>query len=304
MVRGPGLLLRLFATLVIVLVLALACATWFFFRRPLLLDEGMSRLALGQVGLSRREVTSPLGPQTVFVGGSGSPLVLVHGEGDQAGAWARIMTPLVETRRVVVPDLAGHGGSAPDEGPLSVDVLVEGLQAVVAETCGTEPVVLVGHSLGALVAFTFAEENPQRVARLVAVNGGPISSSATEVPLRPRDRDDARAMMEALMGSPADAIPGHVLGDIVRRAQNGPGSRLQQTAVAMGRFAMDDRLNELEVPVSLIWGEADELFDVSYARTLSSLLPKCDLELLEGCGHWPQRECPVQTAEALEAVLP
>jgi pimeloyl-ACP methyl ester carboxylesterase len=303
MAHGPGVLLRLFAALVVLMVLALACATWLFFKRPLLLDEGMSRFALGQAGCVRREVASSLGPQTLFEGGSGTPLVLIHGEGDQAGAWTRIVTPLIEDHRIVIPDLAGHGKSAPDTGPLTVDTLVEGLEAVVDETGSGEPVILVGHSLGALVAFTFAERHPGVVAHLIAVNGGPLESKATSLPVDPQTRDEARMLMDALIGSPAESIPGHVLTDIARRAISGPRSRLQQRATSMNGFALNDTLGSFDLPVTLLWGGADELFDVAYAEALCTALPVCELVVLDGCGHWPQRECPVELGQRLRAVL-
>lgn len=303
MAHGPGLLLKLFAALVVVMVAALACATWFFFKRPLMLDDAMSRFALSQAGLLRSEILSDLGPQTVFEGGSGPPLILVHAEGGQAGAWTRIVTPLIEQYHVAIPDLAGHGKSAPADGPIDVDSLVRGLEAVIDTTFGDDPVILVGHSLGALVTFIYAERHPDRVERLIAVNGGPVESNATSIPVTPRDRDDARLMMDALMGTPADAIPGHVLADIVRRTHRGPAARLEQNATSMGGFSFHDRLATFEIPVQLVWGEADELFDADYARELCNQLPSCRLNTIPGCGHWPQRECPVETVEALKEAL-
>ncbi len=103
------------------MVLLLATATWFFFKRPLTLDTAFSRFALGQTGLTRHQLATASGILTFFEGGQGRTLILVHGIGDQAGSWARVVSPLVEEYRVIIPDLAGHGSSEPDEGAITTE---------------------------------------------------------------------------------------------------------------------------------------------------------------------------------------
>ena len=73
-------------------ILALALAVWL---RPLSVLEALGRRALGSAGLEKAQ----LGGLTVFRGGSGPTLVLLHGVNDQAGGWARLARPLVADRR-------------------------------------------------------------------------------------------------------------------------------------------------------------------------------------------------------------
>src|SRR5512143_1820330 len=111
-------------------VLALAAAggaLWAFFRHPLAVHAFSSRRALKGAGFARVEVPAPCGPQVAFVAGSGPTLVLLHGAGDQAGTWSRVAPELARSRRVVLVDLAGHGGSAPTSGPLPIETLLAGL---------------------------------------------------------------------------------------------------------------------------------------------------------------------------------
>src|SRR4051812_16827284 len=96
---------------------------------------------------------------TVFEGGEGAPMVLLHGPGGSATDWMRVIPALVTRHRVIAPDLPGHGTSAPS------DDLLEWLGALVDATCPSPP-VLVGHTAGGAVAAQFAREHGDRVARL------------------------------------------------------------------------------------------------------------------------------------------
>jgi len=71
----------------------------------------------------------------------------------------------------------------------------------------------------------------------------------------------------------------------------------------MDAYLLDGRLEEIEVPVDLVWGDADGLFTMDYARRLLDGLPRARLYAVEGCGHVPQRECPDKTLAALRGVL-
>ncbi len=71
----------------------------------------------------------------------------------------------------------------------------------------------------------------------------------------------------------------------------------------MDAFLLDGRLNEVTVPVELVWGDADGLLTLEYAQRLLDGLPRARLHTVHGCGHVPQRECPDKTLEALQTAL-
>ena len=299
-----GILLKIFTFVCVLFGIALIVATWFFFMRPLTLDSWVSRFALGAAGLEQRSIEGPDGRLSWFEGGGGdTTLVLLHGEGEQAGNWARVTMPLVERYRVVIPDLAGHGDSDPAEGPIGIDQVFAGLEAILDESSDGQPVVLVGNSLGARVAFLIALERPSQVERIVALNGGPLRLEDPKVNVFPNNREEARRTMEGLMGPSAKSIPDTVLDDIVRRAQTSPAARLKAGADGADAFFLDGQLHEVRTPVDLIWGLADQLYPVEYAKRLKGALPSARLTTLPDCGHVPQRECPVIMVEALLQVL-
>jgi pimeloyl-ACP methyl ester carboxylesterase len=296
-------LLKVILGIGVLLVLFIIFAVWMVWKRPLEVDARFSRMALSKHGFETSWVTTPDGRMMVWQAGSGPCMVLLHGAGDQAGSWARMVPPLLETYKVVIPDLPGHWKSDPRSGPLGVGQVLAGVEAVMDGPCSGERAILVGNSLGAWVAMLYAHDHPDRVDRVVAINGGAIREDNPQVNLFPTTREEARATMKALMGPATPPIPDFVLDDVIRHARVGPAGRLAQTAGDMGAYLLDGRLGEIEVPVELVWGDADGLLTLDYAQRLLDGLPRARLHTVHGCGHVPQRECPDQTLEALQAAL-
>lgn len=102
-------------------------------------------------------------------GGSGPPLVLLHGPGEHAAKWLRVLPELVKDHRVVVPDLPGHGASEARDEPLEAERVLAWLGELVARTCTTRP-SLVGQILGGAIAARFASAHSDRLERLVLVD--------------------------------------------------------------------------------------------------------------------------------------
>ena len=121
-------------------------------------------------------------------GGSGAPLLLVHGVRDHARAWDAIAAAF-PNRRVIAPDLRGHGDSAwsgfyPTEGYL-LDL------AALVDAFALAPFDLIGHSLGGNIALRYAALYPAQLRRVVAIEGLSHSPSlmAKQQPIEARLRD-------------------------------------------------------------------------------------------------------------------
>lgn len=102
----------------------------------------------------------------VLEGGDGSPVVLLHGPGEFGAKWLRVIPGLVETHRVIAPDLPGHGASGSFDGPFDVDQVFAWLDDLIECTCTTPP-VLVGQLLGGAIAAGFASKHGDRIGKLV-----------------------------------------------------------------------------------------------------------------------------------------
>ncbi len=298
-------------TRVVVLIAIVAIFTvaagwvgWMVRYRPLTVFSWQTRAALRSAGLRKVRVASPAGEQTVFVGGAGPVLVLLHGAGDSAGTWFKVAPGLAGSYRLVVPDLAGHGGSAPRTGPIDVKDVLDGFEAVLDAVAPDGKAILVGNSLGAWVAMLEAHRRPGRVARVVCVDGGAIRGHNLAARVLPRTRAEARESVAQTRDPGSAPVPDFVLDDIVRQASRGPLARFAATAATMDRYVLDEgQVGALVPPVTLIWGRSDRLVPLDYAERMRAALPSAGLVVLERCGHVPQVECPDALLAALRQVL-
>jgi len=289
--------------LALVLVATGGVAASLFVRRPLAVLAWLGRRSLRRAGLAMHRRQTPSGPVVFFEGGAGPTLAFLHGAGDQAGSWARTVRPLVRRFHVVVPDLPGHGDSAPANGPLPMETFLAGASAVLDEVTVAVPAIIVGHSLGAWVATLYAARRPERVARLVLVNGGAILGERSDVNLMPRDRAEAARVLAELRDPSSPKVPGYLLDDIVRQANAGPIARMAAAAATLPPFLMDGRLGSIAIPVDLLWGESDRMMPVAYARRMLEAFPAARLTMIPRCGHVPQHESPRGFRAALDGVL-
>jgi pimeloyl-ACP methyl ester carboxylesterase len=125
--------------------------------------------------MPRSMVVGPRGGLAVDDGGAGRgpPLVLVHGATGSAAHWVPVAERLRPGRRVVLPELPGHGLSDPPaDVDWSTEALAEALHLVTQEL-RLPRFVLAGHSLAGSVVAHYAAEHPDRVAALAFVDSGP-----------------------------------------------------------------------------------------------------------------------------------
>lgn len=289
------------AGLVAALTLA---AAFYFYANPVGISVDLARAGLEKTGLAKKTIEGPRGRLTYFAGTDGPPLVLIHGVGNQAGSWVKVAGDLSLSRKLILPDLAGHGESEPKDGPLGLADAVAGLAAVLdAEKTGADA-VLVGNSMGGWVALRYALEHPERVARLVLVNSTGVAGTAEDfgkVSLLPKSREEALALVQALGlgGGPAPA--GFVLDDLVEKIAAGPTARM--IAGLKPDDYLDARLPGLTVPVDVIWGNEDHLLLPSYRDKLLAALPRVRLHPLAGAGHVPQQQDPRAFVALLSEIL-
>lgn len=109
--------------------------------------------------------------------GSGPPVLLVHGLAVHGQYWACVLERLAGRARVIVVDLPGFGASPPAADGQTADSLSDAVAASLRALALDEPVLVVGHSLGALVGLRLAGRHPELVSGVVGFSP-PVYSDA------------------------------------------------------------------------------------------------------------------------------
>jgi 4,5:9,10-diseco-3-hydroxy-5,9,17-trioxoandrosta-1(10),2-diene-4-oate hydrolase len=264
-------------------------------------------------------------PTRYLIAGTGPPLVLLHGAGDNALDWRWVMPDLAATHRVYAPDLPGSPDSArpaADYSPAFFERFVAGF----LDTLGVERAVMVGNSLGGLISLRLALSEPARVTALVLVDsaglGRAVNPAFTSVNVfgpfeaaMPLWRTPVGAYQRAwgrtalLFAHPPGSVPREWLAEQCRLAL-WPGyleAHLTALRALVGPFGqrevLVDRLPSLKIPTLVVWGARDRVFPESHAREAVAQLPEGSLALIPECGHMPHVECPDRFLAALDGFL-
>jgi pimeloyl-ACP methyl ester carboxylesterase len=246
----------------------------------------MTRAALAAAGFMRKELDGTV----YWEAGAGDTMVLIHGANDQAGTWFTVAPALAQMHRVVVPDLAGHGESAPKDGPIPISLIVARLQAVIGDA---ENITLAGNSLGGWIALLYTFEHPSQIARLVLEDSGGLSRPLA-MPLVAHTREEALPILRAVHG-PHYQPPDWVIDALVERASGSPMIRLTE----LPEHDIESRLSEINTPTTLIWGANDGVLPLSYAHALQQAIPKATLQIIEGAAHIPHMQQPERFLQCL-----
>jgi pimeloyl-ACP methyl ester carboxylesterase len=243
------------------------------------------------------------------------PTLLLHGGGFDAAefSYRHAIDPLSRLRRVFAPDWPGYGGT--DKPDLRYDLAYYGrfLERLM-DSLGIERAALVGVSMGGAAALSFALRSPGRVEKLILVASyglgkdipygrlgyflvhAPLATDLVYALLR-RSRRSLRWGLRRIVHDPR--VVSDELVKEARRLLNEPASgqafrSFRKSEVAWGGLTTDlsERLGELAVPALIVHGEHDRVVPLEWAQRAHERLPDSELCVLQGCGHWPPRECP------------
>ncbi|MFC8350999.1 alpha/beta fold hydrolase [Streptomyces sp. NPDC057280] len=231
--------------------------------------------------------------------GEGVPLVFVHGWTADRHRWDHQLAHFAKKRRVVRLDLRGHGDSS-GAGVRTIAELADDVLALL-DHLGVERCVLVGHSMGGMIAQTITLAHPERVERLVLVNSigrmtysrgrGLLMGFSTLVPFKLFVA--ANIQRAFAPGYPRDEIRAYV-----KASANTPREVVMTLYGAMRAFDVLDRAGEISVPTLMVHGYHDIQLPVRQMLRMAKAYPDAEVRIIDA-GH----ELPVEKPEELTRAL-
>jgi pimeloyl-ACP methyl ester carboxylesterase len=254
-----------------------------------------------------------------FVSGEGEPLVLVHGLGGAASNWTELAPLLLPGRRLLVPDLPGHGGSTALPGVSGLEPFADRV-AEVAEREGMLPAPVVGHSLGGMIVLRMALRRPDAVQALVLAGAAGLSIGNVwgrnllsiftavrpgRIAARYRSLVSRSWLLRRLVFGFVSVADPVALTD--RAVEGFLAGQLLHTDVDSAWHALrhDDPRQELELvrsPVLVLWGAEDVQLPLDDAFEYTRRL-RARLRVIPGCGHLLIGERPEPCADAIGTFL-
>jgi pimeloyl-ACP methyl ester carboxylesterase len=227
-----------------------------------------------------------------------TPVLLLHGTSTSGDSFRELMRDLSDICYLIAPDIPGFGESEMTE-PYSIDHLVEWLASLV-DHLNLDPVTLIGHSFGGMLAVAYALKYPEDVERLLLYS--PAILVGQNVPQVLKSIGEGMRLAEAGIAlsrvmlekqiriqffDPSDMEEG--IWD--RRRVDYANARA--TAAALNAVAMTDlttHLSEITQPTLIVWGEDDPILTSAHAEVLNQLIPNSSIEYVPACGHVPMLE--------------
>jgi pimeloyl-ACP methyl ester carboxylesterase len=250
-------------------------------------------------------------------GGSGPPLVCLHGFVDTWRTWELVLPALERRHDVLALTMAGHAGGPPIEGEASDAALADAVERAMDEA-GFESGHLVGNSLGGWIALQLAARGRARTVVALAPAGGWSRDDRSYEDLL----DLQTTMLEmvkaaaphadAILASPEgrrqatrhvagnfEHIPAELLAHQLRAAACSPAAFTLLQHAYRADWSLD--AEQITCPVRVIWGTDDRLlpWPAAAIRFRRDWLPHADWVELEGVGHCPQLDVPLETAQLI-----
>lgn len=240
--------------------------------------------------------------------GSGPPLVLLHGLGDDHRAWRQTLPDLILSRRVILYDLRGHGGTSLGSPAGTLGQLGEDLAGLL-DALELKRALIVGFSLGGTIAMRIALDHPELVTGLVLVatssRVGRVTADWYTQRVAMVDAGDPRlrATLDRDIEDVYRLSPSEVAGGLAIRRQStadprGYGNACRALA-ALNSRPLDPELPRITVPTLIVASDLDQICPPRAAQIIAAGIPGSRLQVIEGAGHPIPVERPVELARLI-----
>ncbi|WP_299896602.1 alpha/beta hydrolase [uncultured Ruegeria sp.] len=231
---------------------------------------------------------SEIGGLAAIQTGTGPEILLLHGVGLRAEAWGAQLDELASEARLTAPDMPGHGESPLSFFDTELSEYSEAARNVLGSLNG--PVLVVGHSMGAMIALDLAAKAPDRICGVVAMNA-----------VFERGAKAAQAVQERAAGldgeTPVD--PNSTLrrwfGDIGSperdacrewlMAMDPAAYKLTYTVFAQSQNPLRDELEKLGCPALFLTGSLEPNSTPDMSRKMAEVTPNGRALIIDGAAH-------------------
>jgi pimeloyl-ACP methyl ester carboxylesterase len=265
--------------------------------------------------------------QQLHVHEEGSPTgkvaLLIHGWGSSWYAVSPLLPLLRQRYRCLAVDLPGYGASPHGPGRTTIAGYADLLTTLIGEIT-TQPVVLVGHSMGGMISLMIALKRPELVERMVllcpTISGNlSLMINLTLFPFVVLERfpltnvivgvfEPLVGITDRLLRAPLFADRTDISNEDYERIKADTRRRDQgriraECFRAMRENDLRGKLGPIDIPSLVIWGMEDNTVPLRDASVVAREWPQADLRVIPNAGHWPQFETPEITGRYVRAFL-
>lgn len=258
-----------------------------------------------------RKTVEILGQKIYYAeaGATGATVILLHGLGGDATNWALTIPALAKNFHVYAPDQIGFGQSDKPQLNYCVGTYVDFLDRFY-QKLGIAKATLVGNSLGGWIAASYALAHPDKVEKLVIVDGagyspkrwgGPELTRESLSQLNPSTIADTKKTISLVFANKQMATDQMAEQMLMARMKKGDGNTINQLieSIFRGNEFLDGKVSGIKTPSLVIWGREDGLTPLAMGKAYAEDLKGSELLVIDNCGHVPQLEAPVKFNEAL-----
>jgi pyruvate dehydrogenase E2 component (dihydrolipoamide acetyltransferase) len=247
----------------------------------------------------------------------GDVILFIHGLAGNVTHWVHVAPAFLQTHRVIGVDLPGMGETPPLARGYSIEAFSEQVVGLL-ETLKIDKALLVGHSLGGMVSMEVYKRARERVRGMLLV--GSAGFIPVPKPLRAAGR---LVLNEQLLKRLLPHVWQNILGTVFERDNEytrqfiqsvsdtyDPVEDVYPIAAVMSGLKQDflyrnyeALLDELQVPLHLLWGQKDRLTPAVHLPRLASRSRLVRVELVAECGHMPNIETPHRVVQAVERLI-
>ena len=255
---------------------------------------------------SNRAMIEVAGSQVeMFSGGSGPPLLFLHGAGGNSG-WQSYHEDLAKSYTVYVPSQAGFNGTERPEWLYTVTDLCHFNQAMV-ETLGLKDYILMGSSMGGWVAAEMAAMCRASLKALILVGAAGI---------KPENSEIAEIFMVSAQTRMSQRF--YDISQVPNREDYEKEPSAEEQLVAHSNQEMASRLcwrpylhnpslpyylPKVDTPTLLVWGRQDAIIPLECGEIFEAAMPNAQLKVIDNCGHSPALEKPAEFLAAVNEFL-